>query len=191
MRNEAKRFWFGMMSAAALVMTAGGCSDDGVSPEPDTVLATISFSYRVISLDPPDVPNGISIQFGVYSDPRDPSSQYPIPFPFGDKMMSRQGQTVWYPMTLGGAPGTVAARLMDGDDEGIFYWYEFDGQPKVGIGANESNGLTYAVTRNGPDLVGYVVTSFATTLDVFSVTQGGGNWTLATQVTGKFYGHKL
>jgi hypothetical protein len=191
MRHEVNRFCGGWLAAAALAAIIGGCSNDGVSPEPDTVLATFTQQQASTSGSPIDMPNGVSIQFGVYSDPPDPSSDYPIPLPFGDKMMTRPGQSVSYSMTVGADPRTVAARLTDGDNEEIYYAVLFDGQPDAGFGSNESGGFTYHVSHSGPDLKGYVVTRFETTLDVFSLTQGSGTWTLTIKVTGKFYGHKV
>jgi len=182
---------------AALVCTVlvtGGCGDDnpvdGGNGEMD--LASFTAMHNSTTPNPPALPPAIHVQFGVQSYPPDTSSDYPSPLLFEDHDFTEAGQSLTRTVATSDV-ATVAARLVDGQDESIYYQIAWDGGGASGSGSNESHGLTYAsgLDRSGPDLAGYAVTSIRIDVEELSVTQQqDGRWAMRATVTGTIRGHK-
>ncbi len=183
----------GLIPALGLLVFASGCGDSPVAPRADIVLATFTHasSGSGTGVPGPDMPMVARPEFGVYSDSPDPSSDYPIPLLFEEDSLTTVGQTI---TATSATPSfkTTTDRLTDGIDEGIFHQLLIDGWGGSGTGAKESNGLTYGsgVSRSGPDLIGYVVTSISLKLTELSASQSGSTWTVNASITGTIRGHK-
>jgi hypothetical protein len=182
-----------LIPALGLLVFAGGCGDSPVAPKADIVLATFTQSINSTGTggSGPTMPLTARPEFGVASDPPDPSSDYPIPLLFENEALTAVGQTIIDNFTTPDFK-TVANRLTDGTDEGIYHQLLIDGWGGSGGGGSESNALAYAsgVSRSGPDLAGYVVTSISLKLTELSATQSGTSWTVKASMTGTIRGHE-
>lgn len=185
----------GGLALLCAVLVAGGCGEDNPVDAGPGEMDLASFTQVLNTTGPvgPPLPAKVNVQFGVYSDPPDTSSDFPIPMIFGDYTFSQAGQSIRRTVAEPDV-ATTAARLVDGIDEGIYHQVHFDGGGGgVGTGWNESQGLTYApgLARSGPDLAGYVVTSIAVKITELSVVQeDDGRWTSHVTAVGTIRGRK-
>ncbi|HEX5131170.1 MAG TPA: hypothetical protein VFX92_01655 [Candidatus Krumholzibacteria bacterium] len=172
-----------------------GCGEDSpVAGGPPLMdLASFTAGFNGTSSVPPALPLTAHVQFGVASDPPDPSSDYPIPLLFEGSAFTEVGQTVTAVNLHGSEAAITAARLVDGIDEYIYYQLGVDGAGASGTGSIESTGLTYAagLDRSGPDLAGYVVTAITVEMKELSATQQPDDrWKILVTAVGTIRGHK-